>query len=349
MAYKVGSTTIVDADRNGTFDSVKASNFFIDDGIEVAPFPDHVAETNGFVINANVRKFPIAITSGTAADVGEAPSSPITLGSYRHGYQDSNYGYVSGSADNLYRFPFSITSGTLTSLGSIQGSGTDLSRYWRGDNHSDPVNGYGFRAGGYGYPFAGPIPGSPFNQMKDISKFPFSNPTSASVEVGELINLKSRGPSNGVSSQTQAFAAHGGNNYSADTNIEKFPFSISSGSTTDVGECGPSKIDGGTYNSETDGYSQGQYNISKFPFSITSGTATQIANFNPEPNAAKTYRTAGCVSGLTAGFHGLAGVGSPWPTPYTDIRKTPHAQTTGSYSDVGELGDGGTYGAAIND
>lgn len=347
-----GPFEIADENGDGTVTEVYARNFYIGDNIDdgyvnpLSLIPDNVGTNNGFVMNSSLRKFPLSISSGTATDVGEASPNE---GAYKHGYQDADYGYVSGASDNLIRFPFSITSGTGTNIGSIQGSGTDLSRYWRGDNHSDPLNGYGFRAAGYGYPFAGPIPGSPFNQMKDISKFPFSNPTAASIDVGELINFKSRGPSNGISSTTDAYAAHGGDNYTADTNIEKFPFSIASGSSTDVGQCGPSKIDGGTYNSETDGYSQGRYNISKFPFSISGTTATQIADFNPLPNAGKTYRTAGCVSGLSAGFHGLAGVGSPWPTSYTDIRKTPYAQTSGSYSDVGELGEGGTYGAAIND
>ena len=99
----------------------------------------------------------------------------------------------------------------------------------------------------------------------------------------------------GASSTTDAFAS-GGNLPPPVANIDKFPFAISSGSSTDIGNLSAARFGAAGASSTTEAFASGGNappgapsfvaTIDKFPFSQTSGTATTVGNLT----SAKYYQ-----------------------------------------------------------
>ena len=120
--------------------------------------------------------------------------------------------------------------------------------------------------------------------------------------------------------------------------IDKFPFSISSGTATDVGDLLEKSTFQGGHSSKTDAFiSAGWFStpnlktIQKFPFSISSGNATNTGNLidQREKSGGSQSITDAFVSGGTTGPATL--------TPVSSIEKFPFSISSGTSADVGDL------------
>ena len=115
--------------------------------------------------------------------------------------------------------------------------------------------------------------------------------------------------------------------------IQKFPFSISSGNATDVGDLSRATSDYGSGHTEnTYGFHAGgnlpATQIDKFPFSISSGTSTDVGDLNI-PGA-----THCGSSSETDGF----AHGGPASSPFVyNIDKFPFSISSGTATDVGDI------------
>jgi len=117
--------------------------------------------------------------------------------------------------------------------------------------------------------------------------------------------------------------------------IDKFPFSISSGTATDVGDLSEVKMLFSSYSSNTDAFTSGGFQpprvttIDKFPFNISSGTATDVGDLSAANNGA-----AGSYSN-TDGF--VSGGQAPGANQTNTIEKFPFSISSGTSADVGDL------------
>ena len=118
------------------------------------------------------------------------------------------------------------------------------------------------------------------------------------------------------------------------TTIDKFPFSQTSGTATDIGDLSQARYAAAGQSSETDGFTSGGLTptgrvntIDKFPFSQTSGTATDIGNLSQKRNniAGQSSETAGFTSGGSV------------PSIVTTIDKFPFTISSGTATDIGDL------------
>lgn len=354
-------SAIVDDKLNGSFANVSAKEWFIFGSVDPG-LPDNVGTNFGYAgASGDLRRYPFSITSGTAEDVADHPSGTPPSSSTAH--QDASNGYMFGNqspggVNRVDKFPFSQPGGVSATIAS--GSFVPFSSpFVAGQGHSDPAGGNGYTSGG--------------NQT-NVNKWPFSiGPGGSASDIGEVIAPHYRSGSQGASSNTVAYLAGGqgppvGTPYHPAHDgtdiIEKFPFAQTSGSTTDIGELANQYGQGSAHASDGqsgwvscgDGLYAGPGNpnpdvpgvsadiITKYPFAITSGFSTDVGRL-----ANRTFRVAGATSGATAGFHGNAGAGRPWPTPQENIQKFPWAATSGTTTDVGELGIASQDGVVIND
>jgi len=357
---------IIDSTLNGSFANVTAGQYFIE-GTVGPGLPDNVGTNFGYAgASGDLRRYPFSITSGTAVDVADHPSG--TPPNSSTGHQDDSNGYAfstqgPSNTNRVDKFPFSQPGGTSATIAS--GNFAPFSSPFRaGSGHSDPVGGNGYIAGGN---LSGPF-------QNGILKWPFSlGPSGSVTDIGQLIAPHLACGSQGASSNTVGYIAggHGGPNgtpyhpaHDGTDIIEKFPFAQTSGSTTDIGELSGQYGQGSAHAS--DGQSgwiscgDGRFGnpgnpdpdipgvhadiITKYPFAITSGFSTDVGRLNN-----RTFRVAGATSGVTAGFHGNAGAGRPWPTPTDNLQKFPWAATSGTAVDSGELGTAPQYGIVVND
>ena len=183
----------------------------------------------------------------------------------------------------------------------------------------------GFTSGGYGVSV----------RANRIDKFPFSITTGFATDLGDLSEVKSGVA--GQSSRIDGFAS-GGQPQSPPysiylSTIDKFPFSITTGTATDVGDLSTPKINPSGQSSSTDGFSSGGYGssflstIDKFPFSITTGTATDVGDLSQARPAA---------AGQSSSTDGFASGG--FAPPYVStIDKFPFTISSGTATDVGDL------------
>ena len=164
----------------------------------------------------DIEKFPFAISSGTATDVGDL--SALTT---RHsGQSSSTNGFKAGGGppniSTIDKFPFSISGGTATDVGDLPAVRNNVAGV------SSHNNGYA-------------INGQPF--VDDIMMFPFAISSGTATDVGNLTLACSL--STGVSGMDNGFKAGGINPGLTPTRnnvIDKFPYSITSGTATDAGD-----------------------------------------------------------------------------------------------------------------
>jgi len=222
----------------------------------------------GFNYSTVMEKFPFAITSGTSTPIGN-----LTIASsFSSSHSSPTDGFTAGGDPSsggirIEKFPFSQTSGSATDVG-------DLSQQRRGLDGSSSTE--------EGFAMSGTFPSSTY--FTTIDKFPFSISSGTATDVGDL-NV-GREFVFGNSSTTSGFSAGGFSSpgFGDASEIDKFPFAISSGTATDVGDLSETRGKGGAANSQTDGFCFGSSNgpptneegIDKYPFSISSGTATSV-------------------------------------------------------------------------
>jgi len=208
-----------------------------------------------------IEKYPFAISSGTSSLVGsQATSKYFSRGasSDTHGYTVA--GYVSPPAPvpksiDIEKYSHSSDE-SATDVGDLYDTAEPRSSYIP---NSARNAGLAFFSGGYSNP------PEPAGLTSRIQKFPFATDENAVDTGGDLIgglyvpNIGTYSAA-GTVSPTHAYIAGGGPPYqfSVDT-IQKFPFSISSGSATDVGNLvqGTSNLKG--ISSTVSGYAVGGY------------------------------------------------------------------------------------------
>ena len=276
----------------------------------------------------DIEKFPFSISTGTSTNVGNLTIARDQL----RGASSATDGFTAGGFSPalpgvlaiIDKFPFAISSGTASSHGTLS--------YARTDGAVNPSPSYGFHSGGF----------SPTSyNTRDIQKFPYSSAVIAN-SVGSLVAGIARQSDH--ESTAMAFIAGGlTNTYVSD--IEKFPFSISSGNATDVGDLTETKGWNSGVSSETDGFSIGGYpqisTIEKFPFSISGTTATDVGDLTGTGREGTSAQSS-TTDGFTAGGGFAAGV--------TIIQKFPFAISSGTAADTGgDLNQGIAFGAGHQD
>ena len=274
----------------------------------------------------DIEKFPFAISTGTSTNVGNLTSAR----DQSRGASSATDGFAVGTTPTPFvnyidKFPFAISSGTSSSHGRLS--------YTRFEGAVNPSPSYGFYSAGFDQTFA---------ITSDIQKFPYSSAVTAN-SVGSLVADKARQSDH--ESTVVAFIAGGlgAANYVSD--IERFPFSISSGTATNIGNLTETKGWNSGVSSETDGFSIGGYpqisTIEKFPFSISGGTATDVGDLTGT-GLEGTSAQSSTTDGFTAGGGFAAGV--------TIIQKFPFAISSGTAADTGgDLNQGIAFGAGYQD
>lgn len=230
---------------------------------------------------ARIDKFPFSIDGGTGVEIGNLSQSR----SSSSGHNSSTHAFTTGGTlytniySNVDKFPFAQTSGTLTKVADLN----NVKRYNVG--YSDQVGEQGFSTGGT------TLTPSPFVSLT-IEKFPFAISSGIVTATGGQLS-DTRGGFSGVQDTVNAFAAGGfspvpGSSPVNRNTILKFPFAISSGTSTNVGTLASSP-NGATYghergaSSNDDGFliADGATTlIHKFPFAISSGTTTAVGNLS---------------------------------------------------------------------
>ena len=209
-----------------------------------------------------IQKFPFA-SDGNASNVGTlsvGTRSAVGNSSDTHGYTAG--GFRLPPASNIIdKYPFAISSGTATDVGDL------TNNVYGGAGSSSPVG--GFVAGG------GPTPNNVIN------KFSFASDGNA-TSVGTISSgvMASDTGIVGQSSDTHGYAGGGpGSNI-----IHKFPFAMTSGSSTDVGDLTVERGNASGTSSFESGYTAGGSTpsgdvntIDKFPFS-TDANATDVGD-----------------------------------------------------------------------
>lgn len=226
---------------------------------------------------------------------------------------------------------------------STDGNATDVGDLAAGalgnqQGNSSPTDGFssGGRAGAPTYPVSG------FTQ---IDKFPFATDANA-VDVGDLFQGKGSAATN--NSSTHGYQSFGGVTPAiTEGSITKFPYAISSGTGTDVGDIVPtyaptgSAYAGGS-SDPTHGYVGGGYApatpwptmniIQRFAFA-TDENATDVGN----GLTAGVYYVASGQQSTTHGYI-TGGIGGPSsPGRKNDITKYPFASSGADATDVGDL------------
>ena len=236
-------------------------------------------------------------------------------------------GFTSGgiatipTTTTIDKFPFSISNGTATDIGDLS-----QARFYVAGQSSETE---GFTSGG----FTGA-------QVATIDKFSFSQTSGTATDVGDLTEVKMKSASH--SSRTEGFTSGGnpGSSPFVNVTIDKFPFSISSGTATDVGDLSNPRSENTGQSSSTNGFSSGGpgggfVNIDKFPFAISSGTATDVGNLS---------EARGISAGQSSSTEGFTSGGETFELTLT-IDKFPFAISSGTATDIGDLSQARAYTA----
>ena len=344
MVYKVSSTDRIKDDRKVTFNNITAT-------VERREFGTQTL-SNGYLAggrtssNPDVNNDINAIDKFSFASDGNAAETGGTLSvtnAFAFGHSSGSHGFTAGgtipsisaaAADKeIFKYPFAISSGTSTLIG-------DLARNRRNIPNGINGGGEGFVAGGFGPGDAThpPIGGA---AREFIDKFSFVSDGNA-TNVGDLQEAKTLSASG--NSQTHGYVSGGLANPVPSTvrnRIEKFPFAISAGTSTTVGNLTGNVSATSGQSSSTHGYRAGGVDpspgsevniIDKFPFS-TDTNATDVGDLT----YARQYLT-----GNSSTTHGYASGGIPGF--YNVIDKFPFSSDANA-SDVGDLVSG-RYGTA---
>ncbi len=226
---------------------------------------------------STIQKYPFAINGGTATDIGDLTYN----GNGLSGFSSETDGYTSGDVGpptptyDINKFPFAITSGTAT----VHTTNPSITHY--SGSHSDTANGY-ISGGGYGS-----IP-APFDVYTAIKKFPFAAGASV-TSIGNLSEKKEQHSHHNSEIDGYAAGGHGPSPHPLVFSIDKFPFSITSGTASSVGTLTPSSASRAraSNNSTTAGFMSGLGSppsgggglkvVHSFPFAISSGDASQTS------------------------------------------------------------------------
>ena len=298
MAYTVGSKKVIKDDNRTQLSTLTVSTSDYLEIAEVTTPPMYGSTTAfsfggrvypSFTATQDIYSFPFAISfPATASDTG----GDLSLAVRSHGSgQSKTEGFaVGGQAfppgnSVITSFPFAISSGTGTEVGSLYDAAADMAVVSSTTEC--------FSCGGFDQ-FRAPF----LFGFTKIQKFPFSISSGTTTITGDLIEAKIQ--TAGHANAENGFVSAG----SIPENpagavwvktIEKFPFSISSGTAIDVGDLTvENKLQTGC-SSSTDGFSVGGQTlppatpgstltvstIEKFPFNISSGTAVDVGDFAP--------------------------------------------------------------------
>jgi hypothetical protein len=225
-------------------------------------------------------------------------------------------GFSPPRVNTIDKFPFSISAGTATNVGSLS-----ITRNSHA-GHSSNID--GFVSGG-----------SPDVLAIAIDKFPFSISSGTATDVGDLSIWHSEASQH--SSYTDGFIGGGyGNPFPTYlSSIDKFPFSISGGTGTDVGDLSGVKRQPSSQSSNTDAFASGGYTgsvylstIDKFPFSISGGTATDVGDLS-----GSQYQ----LSGVSSTDNGFSAGGNKSGSIVSTIDKFPFNISSGTATIVGDL------------
>lgn len=322
---------------------------FIAGGYAFAP-PQNPAGSNV------IQSFPFAQTSGTATDVGD-----LAAARYRGGAASSpTDGYFMGGGgpagisreSAIEKFPFAISGGTATDIGDISAARAGNS----GHNGSTAA----FTAGGIsGYT----------TKHAQIDKVPYSHTSGTLSNVANLVAVRSSHSEGATDEQGQVGFVAGGstpsNNY--EVTIEKFPFAISSGTSSltggatapqplhfqisaEVSSSTHAFIAGGVrYNPSITNSPHKLNEIRKYPFSIASGVGQDVGDLihSVANHAGMHSTTNGFVVGGQKGNPSPAVTnGAPGPSTTanaTEIMKFPFAISSGTATDIGDLSPTASY------
>lgn len=266
---------------------------------------------------STIQKFPISISSGTTTDVGnifDEDEDFASASSDTEGFHIGGTIFHPLSRRQMGKFPFAISSGTGTFIGTLA-----IGVYTNAGHQSTTD---GFSSGGFDY-----------NTL--IEKFPFAISSGTAADVGDL--TVGRRYVAGHSSSTDGFTSSGqGNPGPVQVPvIDKFPFAISGGTATDVGDLVRGKYTATGHSSSTDGFNTGgdvfsaSAQIVKFPFAISGGTGTDVGDLS----TGQRDELAGATS-ITDAFSG----GGDISNTRTNIHdKFPFAISSGTATDVGDL------------
>mgnify|MGYP003344012143 CR=1 FL=1 len=288
MGYTVGSKQVIKDDNKTKLNTLTVSTS--DNYLEITEVlgPPMFGSTTGFSFGGriyptytstqDIYSFPFAISyPAVASDTGGNLIKVV----YNHGSgQSKTEGFSVGGVDpdgrtSITKFPFAITSGTGSSAGDLNTE----SRIMAVASSLTEC----FSSGGFNN-----APGSTASNI--IQKFPFSVPFATATDTtGDLIETVAETSSQ---ANTENAFVSGGRITSTNTwvkTIEKFPFNISSGTATDVGDFSPFvRQEGDGSSSETNGFVMNgapsqplSKRIYSFPFAITSGTGTYVGDINP--------------------------------------------------------------------
>jgi hypothetical protein len=249
-----------------------------------------------------------------------SPAGFIQIG----GFQGLIAGYTAGgytpspstTVNTIDRFPFSTPFTAATDVGDL----SQVKQYSSGQSSSS----HGYISGGY----------TGFVNLQQIDKYPFSTPFATSTSAGNinLLNGNAAYYTTGQSSETNGYvsggynaAFPGPNQYIGVNTIERFPFSASFTSATDVGDLSQARYSASGQSSQTYGYTSGGTSdfvtltrIDRFPFSSPFTTAANMGSLSIADD--------GCtgVSSSTDGYSvGSAGgnnvIGKfPFNSPFTN-------------------------------
>lgn len=245
----------------------------------------------------------------------------------------SSFGFVSATTPDttIEKFPFSISSGTSTDVGDFSNrSPAPKAPYGRTGQIGFSSSTDGFAAGGeYPVPYSG------------IDKFPFAIAGGTSTVVANLL-----APMNHIRGQSQsstdAFVSYDSPPAPAiqyNSQIEKFPFSISSGTSTNVGYLtATGQGQASVSSSSTDVFHVGGRDlvslvettiIVKYPFAISSVAATDTGG---DLTSTRYHNT-----GFSSSTDGFSFGGYAPPGTVNDMEKFPFAISSGTASSVMSL------------
>lgn len=204
--------------------------------------------------NGAIDKFPFAISSGISTDVGDQVTNtnvPVGASSDTHGYSIAglSYGFGPSLLSDVEKYSHS-SDGNATKIGDL------IDDRWNHASNSSRNDGVAFVSGGFD------TPPSSGGLSDTIQKFPFASDndavdTGANI-IGGLYTTYGVSGATGTVSKTHAYIAGGGPPYLFQVNmIQKFPFSISSGTSTDVGDLFYGRANLSGISSTTHGYATG--------------------------------------------------------------------------------------------
>lgn len=216
-------------------------------------FPSPYSATEGINGGRTIDKFPFA-SDANATDAGfldKASQRSSGQSSADHGYSCGGNQY----SGIIHKFPFS-NNAESTEVGSLAGTG-------RMGPMGHSSNDTGYSSGGAA------LPSTPVSRTT-IAKFPFAHDVNSAVH-GGLTVARQRGA--GHSASTHGYSAGGLGSPDFTTGrkdvIDKFPFSITSSGTTDVGDLTISKTHLAGQSSTTHGYVSGGNDAPSYDTTIT--------------------------------------------------------------------------------